>query len=132
MIEIQIKVLHMRFNNNNKKARTLNEQNRLNSTREIALRVLKGTHHKKVIFLKQPQNPLFLSHIMQLGFKHPNQTLWLPTEIEQMKDFLMKLYKQTATVETKDPYYFISHHILQKSKSETEVKNYISKYFFRQ
>jgi hypothetical protein len=67
----------------------------------------------------------------QLGFTKVKATNWAEKDKQAITEFLQKLVLGQEFIHTQNPYYFIAHYILDKTKSEKDVKQYMSKYFQR-
>ena len=111
MREIQLKVLHEEYNAQHK-------------ARENAPVITKHRVLHEPDTLKYPD-------FVELGFQSStDDKTWTQTEEDAVNEFLVDLFLGKGSISTKCPYYYISHHILNKQKSDKDVRSYIySKYF---
>lgn len=123
-------MLHLEYNANKKGGSS--DAAKLDTFITASHAILRGAKQKKSILLKSVQHKLTtLEAVIQYGFKQQDMEPWDEEEQRVVRNFLCELYRDALDVPTKCPYYYISHHILKKSKSETQVKKYIDKSFFK-
>jgi hypothetical protein len=118
---VQLKLLQMQYNNRSK-------QSEPQTIPSIMAKDSLSRGKARQILLCKPGAPT-IADLQQQGFRTVKESRWTPEQVDAVKDFLQKLYLGTSSVETTDPYYFIAHHILQKSKSASEVKQFINNKF---
>ena len=69
-----------------------------------------------------------LQELKEFGFNfRSHKSIWTPEETEKMWDTYKLMATEKNWCHTKDKYYYISHHILNNSKNEEEVKKWMEK-----
>jgi hypothetical protein len=129
MLEVQLKVLHLRYNAPKQNpAMTVGQL--LEKYKKITSDPTLPRHPIQRKLCPHGKGLLTLEDLQQSGFKtKDNNDIWTDSQKDEVEKALKDYANDDIDIHTADPYYYISHHILQDQKNVAAVKKIIrSKY----
>ena len=120
-MEVLLKVQHLEYNKK-KSRQQIDPEERVMSYVTNNLPLPKTQR----ILQRPPSSSYSLQELRDIGFTTKGkQVIWTDDEKRLVEEALKKYAVSDHGFDKKSPHYYISHHVLSKSKSENDVKRYL-------